>query len=55
MSDTTPDLSPFTMIGGQIDGNRVTGFGEDTPTMSGGNISARGGDDFIILDEPAAE
>ncbi len=43
----------FNMSGGTIDGNLVTGFGNDTIILSdgyiGGNISVSGGDDAITI------
>jgi len=47
------DNNIFDMSGGTIDGNLVTGFGQDTIVLSdgyiGGNVSVSGGDDRMTL------
>ncbi len=47
------DDNTFDMSGGTIDGNLVTGFGNDTILLSdgyiGGNISVSGGDDSVTV------
>jgi len=47
------DDNTFLMSGGTIDGNLVTGFGNDTIVLSdgyiGGNISVSGGDDSVTV------
>ena len=51
--DMKLDNNLFNLIGGQILGNLVTGFGKDTIIVSGGriggNISVSGGDDSITV------
>jgi outer membrane autotransporter protein len=51
--DMKLDNNIFTMSGGQIDGNLVTGFGNDTINISGGsiggNISVSGGTDSVAI------
>lgn len=51
--DMKLDNNLFTMTGGQIDGNLVTGFGNDTISISagsiGGNISVSGGTDSVSI------
>jgi type V secretory pathway adhesin AidA len=51
--DMKLDNNIFTMTGGQIDGNLVTGFGNDTISISagsiGGNISVSGGTDSVTI------
>jgi outer membrane autotransporter protein len=51
--DMKLDNNIFTMTGGNIDGNLVTGFGHDTIELSagqiGGNISVSGGTDRVTI------